>query len=112
MSNDDACAEEPLAQRRAADIFDVGDHFVVEQRADLDEMTVGVDDRVVDHLPYPSGARARGRHRACPSRTGPSSPGDPSDQTDRSMLRHVAITRCDRSLNVCAMYSGLVTTSA
>ena len=57
----DAAREEPLAQRGAAGLLDVGDHLVVEQRPDLDEVAVGVDDRMVDLGPDLSGPGRGGR---------------------------------------------------
>ena len=57
MSNDARGREEPLAQRGAAGVLDVADDLVVEQRPDLDEVAVGVDDRMVDLLADPGRLR-------------------------------------------------------
>ena len=48
MSNELRGGEEPLAQRGAAGVLDVADHLVLQQRPELDEVAVGVDDRMID----------------------------------------------------------------
>ena len=53
MSNDSRGGEEPLAQRGATGVLDVADDLVLEQRPELDEVAVGVDDRVVDLAAHP-----------------------------------------------------------
>ena len=59
--------EEPLAQGGAPGVLDVADDLVVEQRPELDEVAVGVDDRVVDPATHPGRFGRCGRHR-CSSR--------------------------------------------
>ena len=44
----DAARQEPVPQRRAAELLEGGHQLVVEQRADLDEVAVRVDDRMPD----------------------------------------------------------------
>ena len=41
-------AEEPVTQRRAAGLLEIGDDLVVHHRPELDEVAVGVDDRVAE----------------------------------------------------------------
>src|SRR4029077_8824692 len=54
-----------IAQLGPAHLFDIGEDFLVEQRTELDEVAVGVDDRVRE-----TGAdlrRARASHATTPS---------------------------------------------
>ena len=66
MSNDCRGGEEALAERGAAGVLDVGDDLVVEQRAELDEVAVGVDDRMVDLAADPGRLRWASSSSAAP----------------------------------------------
>ena len=63
--------EEPVAQRGAAGLLEVGDDLVVEERPDLDEVAVGVDDRVADLRADTRRVGVRGCHRSPPVRPAP-----------------------------------------